>query len=268
MLFVYMYILLALLSLDSTLQRCLLTQARVVRYLKRYLIAPVHSFSTNSSLKVSIVLLLATMATTIATIHNTMATHCSDSDSDDDSDVAFAYMDFNGVAFEDESDTPTQEENCIEINYDDKVPLGDESPNDIPTKDDCKQVLEEKTVKHAEPDTPSEEVEGQTHDVLQSADTNDQTTYASTEHYQRSKALSSIIFPDVHQLHLNDINKKLLAIEKDILLPRSEKDTTVATLKDDNDDNKEVKQVKQLFDMLENGKYAEILRSEVNNAHI
>ena len=53
------------------------------------------------------------MATTIATIHNTMATHCSDSDSDDDSDVAFAYMDFNGVAFED--DAPTQEENCNEI---------------------------------------------------------------------------------------------------------------------------------------------------------
>jgi len=199
------------------------------------------------------------MAATIATIHNTMATHCSDSDSDDDSDVAFAYMDFDGVAFEDD-DAPTQEENCNEIN--DKVPLAEESTSDIPTKDDCKQELEEQTAKQFELNTPSEEVEEQTHNVLQS-DTNDQTTYASTEQYQRSKVLSSIIFPDIQQLHLNDVDKKLLAIEKDILLPRSEKDTT-ATLKDYNDDNVEqVRQVKQLIDLLENGKYAEILQSEV-----
>ncbi|KAL7537819.1 hypothetical protein ACHAXR_008103, partial [Thalassiosira sp. AJA248-18] len=95
------------------------------------------------------------------------------------------------------------------------------------------------------------------------------TTALSSSGGRKKKALlSSIIFPDVN-IELSDVDQKILCLEKDHLLPRSsekdthESDNDVLDKGCCDDDDVEVNNLKNLFALLKDGKYAEILRSDI-----
>jgi hypothetical protein len=75
------------------------------------------------------------------------------------------------------------------------------------------------------------------------------------------KSLSSIAFPVDSDLETTDADEAILAIEKDRLLPRPEGDF-VAPFRDD---VPEARRLMGLFGMLEDGRYADILRSDVSS---
>ena len=101
-------------------------------------------------------------------------------------------------------------------------------------------------------------VDGASSASLNKKTASETTTAIVSTSIGKEKGLSSIVFPQL-EVKLSGIDKKILVLEKDQLLPRSDKDATteVSCGVEVNDG------VKNLFTLLKDGKYAEILRSEV-----
>ena len=202
--------------------------------------------------------------------------HCSDSDSDD-SDVAFAYMDFTGVEFDDgvsSSGKVVEEDGMCTNNTKPKPNPSKDEDNALPKdKDDNDQVKREgATISKVNDDgldgvvQPLSDTALTNNDVNTpdgaNANSNANSSSSNDNHSLRKKALSSITFPTI-QIELSDIEKKMLAVEKDMLLPRFEKASTAAVSALAVEDDECIHTVTSLFDLLENGKYAEILQSDV-----
>ena len=197
--------------------------------------------------------------------------HCSDSDSDD-SDVAFAYMDFTGVEFddgvsssgkvaedgmctnntkskEDEDNALSQDNDHCEHNKGEEATISKVNDDGL---DGAEQPLSDTALTNNDVNTPDGA----------NANSNANSSSSNDYHSRRKKALSSITFPTI-QIELSDIEKKMLAVEKDMLLPRFEKASTAAVSALAVEDDECIPTVTSLFDLLENGKYAEILQSDV-----
>mmetsp|Transcript_26509 Transcript_26509/g.50273 ORF Transcript_26509/g.50273 Transcript_26509/m.50273 type:complete len:1111 (+) Transcript_26509:114-3446(+) len=176
----------------------------------------------------------------------------SDTDSDD-SDVAFACMDFSGVDFGgDDDDVIVGEEEA------DVKASGDDGGSEAKAKDDddCDEGIKNESLNVVVPSSSQENDQEKTSASSESV----RTFSSSSNHAGKKNALSSIIFHEI-ELDLTEVDKKILAIEKDQLLPFSGKMTFDAS--SIGEDNDEVNELKELFSLLENGHYADILRSHV-----
>eukprot|EP00579_Thalassiosira_antarctica_P010091 CAMPEP_0201915082 /NCGR_PEP_ID=MMETSP0903-20130614/5098_1 /ASSEMBLY_ACC=CAM_ASM_000552 /TAXON_ID=420261 /ORGANISM="Thalassiosira antarctica, Strain CCMP982" /LENGTH=1083 /DNA_ID=CAMNT_0048450621 /DNA_START=44 /DNA_END=3295 /DNA_ORIENTATION=+ len=171
-----------------------------------------------------------------------------DSDSDD-SDVAFISMDFSGVDFGGDDDVCEEAGDIKASGGDDELP---KEADAVDSNEDGPGNIE--SSKNVAPSS-----EANTLDKTNASAESLPIFSASSNNSERIKALSSIIFADL-SVDLSEVDEKVLAIEKDQLLPRSEKETADASKL--GEDNIEVKELKTLFMLLENGKYADVLRSD------
>eukprot|EP00581_Thalassiosira_minuscula_P017735 CAMPEP_0183721762 /NCGR_PEP_ID=MMETSP0737-20130205/13927_1 /TAXON_ID=385413 /ORGANISM="Thalassiosira miniscula, Strain CCMP1093" /LENGTH=1147 /DNA_ID=CAMNT_0025951815 /DNA_START=39 /DNA_END=3482 /DNA_ORIENTATION=+ len=199
----------------------------------------------------------------------------SDTDSDD-SDVAFAYMDFAGVDFGGGDDDDANAKAKAVSSGDDPLP----PPTDDNGDDGAGEPMVDQ-VEEVKGDVSEEEKDGCSGDANAIETSNDQHVPTTTDtaknsesapffrsssgQSNRANALSSITFPDL-TIDLSEVDKKVLAMEKEELLPRSAEteiteDETGNT--GEGEDAVEVKELKNLFSLLKNGQYADILRSGI-----
>lgn len=190
----------------------------------------------------------------------------SDSTDSDDSDVAFACMDFAGVDFgnEEEDDVaavvPEGESAAVEETMTDDIAAVADDSNDIP-KDGSKHTTMESL-----DDVPPLTAPDESNNASTSASTSI-PSYPSDQSRGMKALLSSIAFPEL-EIDLNPTDTKILAIEKHQLLPAgsehngmTDAGSTIAI--DGGGSAAEVRELKGLFCLLENGKYADILRSDI-----
>ncbi|KAL9191303.1 hypothetical protein ACHAXT_001009 [Thalassiosira profunda] len=164
-----------------------------------------------------------------------------DADTDsDDSDVAFAQMDFAGVDFGGDD-----EEACVDV---DEEEGACEEAGETPAEGGKEElVADTRKGGGLQPSAGSAiAVDGP------AANAHPQPTSSTSG---RESGLSSIVFPDT-DLELSASERELIAMEKDLLLPRADAETPGSI-------DEATGELKHLFSLLENGQYAEILRSDV-----
>lgn len=178
-------------------------------------------------------------------------TNGKDSDSDDD-DVAFAYTDFDGVDFGDEDDEVKEV-----ADEEPSVVLAEENgeTSAVDAKDEVKDII-------------MSVASSMVVDVSTSTSTLSSGSITSNHQTGRKKVLSSVTIIANPNLALNVKDQSLLSFEKEVTLPRPHEDackqsTTCTVDVDAMGDGADVQDVKHLVAMLENGKYADILRSSV-----
>ena len=174
----------------------------------------------------------------------------NDSDSDD-SDVAFAYMDFGGVDFGDDDEEAMGESKC--------------SNPDVPTKQDVAAANAAANAPAVVERVANLDVNASESDATNNA-SHDLPTASSTQNNLGSQADNSsldsfTVVPDPNLVPCKS-DELLLEIEKERLLPHplsgKQKPVDVAF----GDEYSELSHVKSLYNLLENGQYADILRSQ------
>ena len=237
--------------------------------------------------------MIAAMSSTAAADHQppskqTREYH-SDSEDSDDSDVAFAYTNFDGVDFDDgAAPAPTQvvlpstlasasvsasdrdTDASRAIAAENVVPLRDGSGNEHVNEGVlCNGNIQ--TRYSIDVDMNSKNDGSKMPFSTSSGNEHPSETLSSSVslgiEYSKNMTISSIKFiPDVN-IKLTDIDKTVLDVEKDRLLPRLNI-VGSADISDHivfNGGNIELEQLRDLFDLLENGKYADILRCNLSH---
>lgn len=207
--------------------------------------------------------------------------HSDSGDSDDDSDVAFAYMDFDGVDFDDggapaSAPAPTQssaaacrdaaeaEVSCIKAAENDVTPLdhgdGEDGHDKFATSHDLNGQIRYNKI-----DTELNCNDDASSSAKSKPSGPPSSTASPNRRACQERALSSIKFIPDDTIQLTDIDKTVLAIEKDWLLPRPAGDSArVADSIEFDKENIALENLRSLLDLLENGKYADILRSDLS----
>ena len=175
--------------------------------------------------------------------------HVNGNESDsDDSDVAFAYMDFGGVDFGDEGDDDdvNGDSDVVNISDTDKPAgnVGDEGRNG----NDCKNDVS--------PSVPVFDKGANLNFYTSQSDAG-----SSKAQNTDSNANSFNIVPDSN-LVLGENDEFLLGIEKERLLPHPLSWKVESVNAAFGDARSELSNAKRLLELLENGQYADILRSQ------
>ena len=196
------------------------------------------------------------------TTKGTMATTLDDASTDsDDSDVAFANLNFDGVDFgcgeEDDGagadaadDTPAAEEGV--------PPLDADCTGDIGEGEhvDCEEAAED-------PPGGGASMPIESADVPARADAPQSTVPAAgqTDATTAERCLSSVTFSS-RTVHLSEAERRLLEAERDRLLPfPSDSDPLVDEETTAEDDDACLAEAREMFRLLEDGRYADVLRS-------
>jgi len=190
----------------------------------------------------------------------------------DDSDVAFAYMDFGGVDFgkddvvhnsvnvAEESNPAAEIADAVENNVRCVNGFADE-------QEPGKTHSLKKEISHSGAIDALTSPDGAEGDAIHSSTTTPSTS--SDDYLLRKRVLSSFTIDLIDSFELGEDDKFLLAVEKKLLLPRPQDETertnaaTVGKLSELKGSNYSFNDIKQLLEMLEEGKYADILGSEI-----
>ncbi|KAK1734598.1 tetratricopeptide repeat protein [Skeletonema marinoi] len=183
---------------------------------------------------------MMTMSAAVPQVHNG-----NDSDSDD-SDVAFAYLDFGGVDFGEDGEEVKEESNPSKI-----------SDADKPTREDIAAANAAANAPAVVEQVANLDLNASESDATNSA-SDDLPTASTAQNNQGSQADNITLIPSRFKS-----DQLLLDIEKERLLPHplSGKQEPVDVVF--GDDCSELNNVKSLFNLLENGQYADMLRSQI-----
>ncbi len=187
----------------------------------------------------------------------------------DDGDVAFAYMDFGDVDFgeydviDKSSNVAKETTTSAEIVATARYHKGYLSGSDGEQEPEKILYSPEKEINHSGAidtlDSPPRAGGDATHC----------STTSSNIYLLRKRALSRISIDSNESFELSDDDKRILAVEKELLLPRSQDETesnytaTVGKLFESKGSNDDFEGIKRLIEMLEGGKYADMLRSDI-----
>eukprot|EP00985_Skeletonema_marinoi_P018805 scaffold10619_cov109-Skeletonema_marinoi.AAC.1 len=178
----------------------------------------------------------------------------NDSDSDD-SDIAFAYLDFGGVDFGEDGEEVKEESNPSKI-----------SDADKPTREDVAAANAAANAPAVVEQVANLDLNASESDATNSA-SDDLPTASTAQNNLGSQpdnsSLDSLTIVADPNLAPSKSDQLLLDIEKERLLPHplSGKQEPVDVVF--GDDCSELSNVKSLFNLLENGQYADMLRSQI-----